>query len=285
VIETIKSTIGRKLRNWALKSPPASGDQDAHLLEYVVTLPSAQNAIDTLPGWNQTFPPEVGVTAGGMALYNDPRILWAIEQFGDLAGRRVLEVGPLEAWHTVMLDRHGPAVLDAVEANRLAFLRCLVVKEIMGLAHARFHLGDCQLWLEQREERYDLIVASGVLYHMEDPVRFLQAMAARTDSLFLWTHYVDDVAMPQDDPRRGAFVGSPEISETLGVTVKLYPRSYMGAWQSSAFCGGTHDLHRWMERTSLIELLKALGFSDVRIAHDQPDHAFAPAFCIYAARG
>ena len=67
--------------------------------------PSHQNAIDAVPGWNHAFPAEYGVEAGPNVMFNDPRIHWAIEQFGGIAGRRVLEVGPLEGSHTFMLDR------------------------------------------------------------------------------------------------------------------------------------------------------------------------------------
>lgn len=276
--------------NWlsALKSrlrpqakPVAPSD---HLDEYVTSFPTDQNAIDTLKGWNQAFPEQFGVDAGAMHLHNDPRIAWAIEKSGGLAGKRVMEVGPLEAWHTYMLEQQQPEMIDAVEANRLSFLRCLVVKEIVGLTRTRFHLGDAQLWLENREEAYDLIVASGVLYHMQDPVRFLRAMAKRTDQIFLWTHYVDDAAMPAGDPRRGAFVDQPEIADHEGVNVIMYPRTYLGAWKSAHFCGGMHDIHRWMDRSSLLALLQALRFDDIEVWGDEPQHPFGPAFCVFARR-
>ncbi len=252
--------------------------------EYVTSIPTPQNAIDILQGWNQAFPAQFGVQAGEMHLDNDPRIHWAIEKAGGVTGKKLLEVGPLEAWHTYMLEQHEPALLDAVEANKLSYLRCLVVKEIVGLKIARFHLGDAQLWLEQRPERYDVVIASGVLYHMQDPIRFLTAIAERTDSLFLWTHYVDDEAMPPNDPRRGAFVSPPEVVTARGVNVTLYPRTYLGAWQHAAFCGGMHDIHRWIEKRSLVELLTALGLSEIETAFDQADHTYGPAFCLFARR-
>jgi hypothetical protein len=85
---------------------------------YVSTEPSLQNAIDAVAGWNTSFPPELGLRAGTLATYNDPRILWAIECFGEIAGRRVLELGPLEGGHTSMLDAAG-AQVDAIEANQV----------------------------------------------------------------------------------------------------------------------------------------------------------------------
>jgi hypothetical protein len=252
--------------------------------EYIGGVPRAQNAIDALPGWNHALPEETGATAGAGAFYNDPRILWALEQFGSIEGRKILELGPLEASHTYMIERHNPAVIHAVEANKLSFLRCLVVKEILDLKRVKFFLGDFVEWLEHTPENYDFIIASGVLYHMQDPVRLLELLAAKSDAFYVWTHYASDEAMPPRDPRRSAFLGPREIEERHGVSVRFYKRSYHGAWRSKSFCGGMHDLHRWIEKEDIIALISKLGFADIRIAHDEPAHPNGPSFSIVARR-
>ena len=58
------------------------------------------------------------------------------------AGFACLELGPLEAGHSYILDRAGALEVLAIEANRRAFLKCLVVKEMIGLPSVRFVLGD-----------------------------------------------------------------------------------------------------------------------------------------------
>lgn len=252
--------------------------------EYVSGLPLPQNAVDVLPGWNMALPPQTGAIAGPAPFYADPRIIWALNVFGPLTGKSVLELGPLEASHTFMLEQAGPARLQAIEANRLSFLRCLVVKELLGLKIARFYLGDFQSWLTHHHERYDLIVASGVLYHMLEPVRLLELIAARTDAFYLWTHYMSDAAMPPGDPRREAFDGEASVVESHGVSVRQYRRSYLGAWRQKSFCGGMLDTHHWLDRDDILALISAVGFDDVRIAHDQPDHQNGPAFSIFARR-
>jgi hypothetical protein len=258
--------------------------KDVVLDEYVVGMPCAQNAIDVLPGWNQALPPPADVVAGRGAFYHDPRILWAIEQFGSIEGRKILELGPLEASHTWLLEQHGPSEIHAIEANKLSFLRCLVVKELVDLRKAKFYLGDFAAWLNNDERRYDFIVASGVLYHMEDPIRLLELIAARTDAFYLWTHYMSDEAMPDGDPRRGAIIGPAEIQDWRGVPVRLYKRSYYGAWRSKSFCGGMYDLHRWVEKNDIVRVINALGFDDVRLAHDEPNHDNGPSFSVFARR-
>lgn len=252
---------------------------------YVSGLPTPQNAVDLLPGWIMALPPETGAIAGPAPFYADTRIVWALEQAGPLAGKRVLELGPLEASHTYMLEKAGASAIHAVEANRLSFLRCLVAKEVMGLRNARFYLGDFEAWLQRHTTRYDLIVACGVLYHMLEPARLIELIAARTDAFFLWTHYMSETAMPPDDPRRGAFEGEAQIVECHGVRLRQHRRSYLGAWKDTSFCGGLRDLHHWLDRDDILALIRALGFDDIRIAHDQPDHQNGPAFSVFARRG
>lgn len=259
-------------------------DLETTLDEYVDTRPSAQNAIDLIPGWNHALPPQYGVTAGPDALYDDSRIHWMLQEFGSVAGKTLLELGPLEAAHTAIIDRQAPARIDAVEANKLAYLRCLIVKEIRDLHFAKFHLGDAVKWLETAPTRYDLIVASGILYHMEDPIKLIELTAAASDAVFFWTHYVDDQEMPKGDPRRTAITGAPILRHSHGVDVRLHPRSYYQAWQDKSFCGGVKDQHYWIEKTDLLGLLSALGFDDIKIAMEQPDHPNGPCFCVLAQR-
>jgi len=257
---------------------------------YQFSKPTPQNAVDLLAGWSHAFPPEFGVTAGAAAMYEDPRIHWAVEQFGPLAGKRIAELGPLEGAHTYMLERAGAENIDAIEANKLAYLRCLIAKEIYGLRRARFHLGDFVAALEQ-PTRYDLIVACGVLYHMSDPLALLRRLAERTDALYIWTHYFDDEEMPLGDPRRGAFRAPPppheefvESGEIAGVAMTLHLRSYHGAWTKSKYCGGPTDRHYWLEKRQLVAALGALGFNQIAFAHEEPGHQNGPAMSIFARR-
>ena len=250
---------------------------------YVPLKPSHQNAVDAIPGWNTSLPPEYGVKAGALATYQDPRIAWAIERYGSLEGREVLELGPLEAGHTSMLEGAGARV-DAVEANQLAFMRCLVAKEIMGLTRSRFWLGDFIQWLENTDKIYDLIVASGVLYHLSDPLHLFELIAKRSSAVYIWTHVVWEEHMPPDDLRRVVFAPEAEEHQFHGVRVRTYRRTYLQAEANPAFCGGMRDEHRWLHRDDLFEALKAVGFHDIQTAHEEPGHLFGPAISIFARK-
>jgi hypothetical protein len=262
------------------KKPSASSGFDI----YVKSLPSLQNAVDAVPGWNTSFPAEFDLKAGSLATYNDPRILWAIQNFGPLEGRHVLELGPLEGGHTSMLDAAGARV-DAIEANQRAFMRCLITKEILGLARSKFWLGDFMSALEHWEQHYDLIIACGVLYHLTDPLRLIELAAKRTNAVYIWTHlFTDESTPPPGDPRRPLFEKITEQHQFHGITVRAFRRSYARAQENVTFCGGMRDEHRWLHRDDLIAALRVVGFQDIRTADDQPDHIFGPALSIFARK-
>ncbi|WVT77567.1 class I SAM-dependent methyltransferase (plasmid) [Sinorhizobium chiapasense] len=252
--------------------------------QYCREAPSHQNAVDALPGWNSAFPGEANIRAGTHPLFADGRIAWAIDQAGSLENKRILEIGPLEGMHTYMLNRHKPAIIDAIEANRLCFQRCLVTKEILGIDRARFYLGDAVRWLQENSLHYDLAVASGVLYHMADPGQFLCDITQRCDNLFIWTHYFDEVAMPRHDSRRLAFSGNVMSRHYAGVPVNYYERGYFSANEKQNFCGGMKDRHYWMTRSDIEALLSALGFADIVISHNDPNHGGGPCLSIFAKR-
>lgn len=270
-----KSRARRAAESRAVQKPTEIFDR------YVISMPSHQNAVDVVPGWNCSFPPEFAVTAGSLATYQDPRIAWMLEKFGSAANKSVLELGPLEGGHTVMLERAG-AEVDAVEANQLAYLRCLITKEIFGMSRSRIWMGDFVKWLEATEKKYDLIVASGVLYHLNDPLHLIELIARRSDAVYFWTHFMNENYMPPQDPRRQVFAPSPEIQEFHGLKVRTYLRTYLNADKNANFCGGPMDEHRWLERDDLLAALGAVGFTHIELNAEEPDHQFGPAISIFA---
>jgi hypothetical protein len=234
--------------------------------------------------WDSQFPAEVGVHAGGLPLFDDPRLHWLIERLGDIKDYRVLELGPLEGGHTAMLHAAGAAV-DAVEANSRCYLKCLVTKELLDLDRARILRGEGNAYLAETTIRYDLVVASGILYHMRDPLRFLDLVSGASDRLMLWTHYYDAALIPDKERRR--FQLPPENVELGGHTYTLHPHSYFESRGSARFSGGPAETANWMERDDLLHRLGVLGYDriEVRADEEHPDgHPSGPNFCVLAQR-
>jgi hypothetical protein len=72
---------------------------EAQLAEFLTIPPSEQNAFDLFPtSWSTVF--DDIKTQGHFPGTKDPRINWLLEHV-NLAGKSVLELGPLEAGHTL----------------------------------------------------------------------------------------------------------------------------------------------------------------------------------------
>jgi SAM-dependent methyltransferase len=254
--------------------------------EYVTEAPSPQHGLDLFAGeWSSKCPPPFDhLRAGRIPLFEDRRLVWALDLLGGVEGKSVLELGPLEGAHSWMLEQRGAASITAVEANRRAWLKCLVIKETLGLARTRFLLGDFNEYLRASPAlRFDLGVASGVLYHMHDPVQLLARLARACDRLFLWTHYYDAAPVRQR-PEVHARFGAALTHTTEGVVHTLHPHWYQAARFHRAFCGSGEISPRWLERDGILAALRAFGYDRIEVGLEEPEHAHGPAFALVATR-
>lgn len=265
-------------------------DDPAVLDEYCSDVPSPQTVADLFAGeWASAFPePLSWVTAGRLGLFDDPRIAWCEKVLGPVAGARVLELGPLEGGHTYALDRLGAREVVAVEANGRAYLKCLVVKELLGIPSARFLHGDAVRYVESElaldRGRFDLVVASGVLYHLLDPVRALQLLTRATDRLLLWTMYYDADVVAESEVLTAKFTGRTE-QERAGFRHTLYRQEYQGSLAHRGFCGGSAATSAWLSRADILGALEHFGFEVVDTAFERRDHeGLGSSFCVAARR-
>lgn len=255
---------------------------------YVDDPPHAQVALNLFSGqWASRLPPPYAdLHAGGTPLFEDGRITWALAELEPVNGQRVLELGPLECGHTYMLDRAGAGEVVAVESNTRAYLRCLVVKELLGIPSAKVLLGDFVRFLEQRtaeEPPYDLAVASGVLYHMQDPLRLLELLASSSRQLFLWTHYYDDEVIQGRPELKAKFPGHTDV--LWGGRSYTYNRQeYLAAVNAEGFCGGSASHSNWLSRDDLLSALDHLGLDVVGLAFEDLGHPNGPALAVAAKR-
>ncbi len=224
--------------------------------------PSNQNAIDLFEGqWFSIMPDELGVDSKGIGkLHDDGRIHWAAETLGGFESKSVLELGPLEACHTAMLERAGARRIVAVEANSEAFLRCLVVKELLDLKVSRFKLGNFVGYLNATEEVFDVGVACGVLYHMKNPVELIELLSRRVRSLFVWTHYYEAELVGSNESVKGKFSGSWTASHG-GFEHQLHAYGYGDALDWKGFCGGGSESCNWMEKKEMLRAFDHFGFN------------------------
>ena len=250
---------------------------------YVTGAPDPRYLVDIFAGeWSSRLPPPFdALPAGPLPVFEDPRVAWAIAALGGVEGRQVLEVGPLEGAHTWMLERAGAARVIAVEANARALLRCLIVKELVGLPRTTFLLGDALAYLDASPPPFDAALAVGVLYHMTRPGAFLRALAAAAPRIFVWTAYYDPLHPPNGS---AGTVTEVSPSDDGGFPHTLYRVDYAREGGGRVFCGGTSAHANWMTRDDILGCVRHAGLTDIEIAFDEPQNAYGASFGFVARR-
>jgi len=253
---------------------------------YILTEPSNQNILDMFKGESSSQQPnnlKLATQPGTAKLFEDNRVTWAEQIFGNFSNWNILELGPLEGGHSYMFNSKNANKVTSIEANTRAFLKCLCIKEIFKLNRVEFMLGDFISFLENDNSKYDMVFASGVLYHMEDPIRLLKLMSRVSDRLFIWTHYYDQGIINNRTELKHKF--SPvSLFEHDGVSYEYSTQSYKKELDWVGFCGGPKPVSKWLTRDSIIKALRQFGFTELKINFDRPDHLNGPTFAICASK-
>src|SRR5438477_3611839 len=244
----------------ALGAAPAESSPAFVATKFEQRAPAHANAIEIFAGHWATDLAEFDPSwRGGQAkLVNDPRPRSAAEHLGHagrLDGMTVLELGPLEGAHTWRLEQLGAARILVMESNVEAYLKCLVMKEALGLKRSEFLLGDFAQYLQSCTQRFDMVFASGVLYHMDDPVALIRDIARVTDRCFVWTHYLDE-------NRHQHRVATPITRDGLQVTYHRAP--YLDRARP-VFWGGNKPSASWMKRDDILSAFRHYGLEQITI--------------------
>lgn len=181
-----------------------------------------------------------------------------------------------------MLEKFGASSILSVEAGTRAFLRCLVLKEMLGTHRSRFLLGDFVHQLKTGGH-YDLVVACGVLYHMVNPVEAIAFMSKVTDRIYIWTHYYDEQKIKSHAALAHHFQSNTP-AEYEGFKHTLHRQQYQSRLGNPGFMGGSEHYSNWLSRNDLLGSLRFFGFTNVTIQFDNPDSAAGPNISLLAQR-
>ncbi|HXQ79873.1 MAG TPA: class I SAM-dependent methyltransferase [Opitutaceae bacterium] len=253
---------------------------------YATKAPSLQQTLDIFKGkWASRLPSDKGGEAGETPLFDDPRVDWAVENLAklgvELKSSNVLEIGPLEGGHTYRLIRSGAKSVTAVEAHPEAFLKCLVAKELLSMERVNFLYGDAAAFLVSIGHSYDIGFASGILYHMVNPVEFLELLCRRSRAVFIWTVYWDAAFSVSSPGAAGEGAGAVQSSHA-GFRHTLHRHDYGSGFDYSQFWGGPSSHSNWMEKDEIMGALSHFGFS--RQILDLEANPNGPALRLVATR-
>jgi SAM-dependent methyltransferase len=186
-LKKVVQAFGYEIR----KIQPKAAEQECDPIQDEVI--SGPWVTDVLHMANQHCRPQV--LCYRRTIYGDDQRLKYVTYFLDLRGYRVLELGPLEGHHSILLEKMGVRENIAIEARAENLRRCNRIKEKYGLEHTTFLQQDLErlysgLEKPQFQGPFDLVFCLGVLYHVPDPAKALAWFRSQASALFLGTHYL-----------------------------------------------------------------------------------------------
>jgi SAM-dependent methyltransferase len=183
---------------------------------------------------------------------------------GTIKGKRILDVACLEGGFAAAFARLGAIEVVGVESRDLNIRRCLLVKRYLKLANLTFIQGDVKDVTRDWLGEFDIVFASGILYHLDDPYSFLMNISSLTrDFLLLDTH----IAL-RDSWKHGC---SKKISKRtfggnsyLGRVATEYPPDLpRGEVEQLLWSAWSNPMSFWVTEESLVTILRDVGFKHI----------------------
>jgi len=176
---------------------------------------------------------------------------------GDRSRVRVADLGALEGGYAVALARRGFDV-TGIEGRSINIAKCRLVEERCAWPNLRFVHDDIRHL--DRYGPFDAVVCAGVLYHLDEPARFLEHVGRCTRRLVvIETHYADDREPPgvtlgpwtTHDGRRGRWYNEwPEDTPPEAIEASVW-----------ASIGNSRSF--WLGKPALLDAIRAAGFTNV----------------------
>jgi hypothetical protein len=215
-----------------------------------------QSVLQLAPDFVTGFKFEGAMFGGDRDAVNDYRIR-KLNELCDLEGKRILELGPLEGGHTLAMSKLGPREIVAVEGRPENFIKCAIIKTLYDLNNTRFVLDDLRSATLEKLGRFDICVCLGVLYHLPNPYRVLQAISAVADRVYIWTQHSSD-SYPEGDMIKielEGFVGNAKRASEGKYYSEVLSKSQAGLQERSV----------WFSLNDLVAAVHDAGFDDVEV--------------------
>jgi tRNA (mo5U34)-methyltransferase len=229
-----------------------------------VTLQSTRHTsreLDALAPWfHNLHLPDGRQTAPDHPLGDFPRFKW--EQIApslpaDLSGWTALDIGCNAGFYSFELAKRGARVVG-IDADEHYLRQARWAAAAFGLEDGVTFVRRGVYDLARADERYDLVLFLGVLYHLRYPLLALDAVAAATRRLLVF----QTLTMPGDDV----------AATPADLSIEQRERLLEAGWPNAAFVehelAGDHT-NWWVPNTAAVEaMLRSAGLEIV----ERPGH-------------
>jgi hypothetical protein len=133
------------------------------------------------------------------------------------------------------------------------------------MQRVKFLCGDVIEYLKNTAEHFDICIASGILYHMVDPIELLRLVSEKADKVMIWTHYYDENNAARN--KIGSFNGTA-TKDFRGTSYTYHRQEYGIGFEAKIYCGGTARHSSWMSKEGILSALKACGYLSIDLIDD-----------------
>jgi SAM-dependent methyltransferase len=188
---------------------------------------------------------------------------------GDFRGKRILDVGCLEGYFSAECALQGASVLG-IDGKTINVKKCEFIKSVLGIPNLTFVKDNGMRVTRKKYGAFDVVLALGLLYHLENPFTFLANMATLCDGFMLLDTHIALADHPA--PMKGAW--SPDLSplQEFKAGKKTYtgrlfrefaPATSPVAKDLSTTASLKNDFSVWLTEEALISLLRDVGFEQI----------------------
>ncbi len=179
---------------------------------------------------------------------------------------RIADLGALEGGYSVGFARMGFHTVG-IEIRQSNYDACMFIKENVNLPGLHFYKDD--VWNIHKYGDFDAIWCSGLLYHLDEPRKFLEYIASCTRKiLFLQTHFAPDSEIAET---KGLY-GLSRLSENEGLAGRWYREHDVGddvsVREKRLWSSYENNKAFWLQKAHLLDTLRTVGFDVVLESYD-----------------
>jgi hypothetical protein len=212
------------------------------------------------------------------------RLRRVVQTIADLGGKpweelRILDLASLEGIFALEFASHGAQVL-AIEGREPNNARARFAAEVLGLSSVEFVTDDVRNLSEKKYGRFDVVLCSGILYHLpgDEGCEFIRSIAG----VCLRLAIIDTHVGLQEKSSC-----SWEGRRYQGIAYSEHSANDTSAAKMSRTCASIDNNESfWLTKPSLLNLLRDVGFSSIsEILRPKSFADFADRLTLAAMRG
>jgi len=183
---------------------------------------------------------------------------------GHLDGKTIVDLGCLEGGFSVAFARLGARQVVGIEAREVSFQRCEIIRKLLSLKNLEFVHGDVKAELT-RLARFDVVFASGILYHVSDPYSLLELIHQTCREVALLDTHVARSDAPSHNCSTELIARSFRGREHLGRIFPEYPLGVSSEQRETLhWAAWSNNESFWPLEDELRRMLRDVGFRTVK---------------------